>query len=179
MGETWNSFCQFCFSFSMYVQEQFPELHVHFTSQGFHTSMYASSWFLTIFTTSLSLAVASRIMDMFLMDGIEVVFRVALAILSLTKTELLSLDMEGMLKVIYLFLFHILTSELSLAELYYTRTYRHSVCLFRHINNRMKGMSGTFHYDAVVTCMKNIPIPSAVGEAFLYRTARVDGFPIS
>lgn len=33
------------------------------------------------------------------MDGIEVVFRVALAILHLAKTELLSLDMEGMLKV--------------------------------------------------------------------------------
>ncbi len=62
--------------------------------------MYASSWFLTIFTTTLPLAVASRIMDMFLMDGIEVVFRVALALLQLAKTELLFLDMEGMLKVI-------------------------------------------------------------------------------
>jgi len=61
--------------------------------------MYASSWFLTIFTTSLPLAVASRIMDVFLMDGIEVVFRIALAILSMAKHELLSLDMEGMLKV--------------------------------------------------------------------------------
>ncbi|CAL8111503.1 unnamed protein product [Orchesella dallaii] len=86
------------YQLEMCVQEQYPELHVHFTSQGFHTSMYASSWFLTIFTTSLPLAVASRIMDVFLMDGIEVVFRIALAILSMAKHELLSLDMEGMLK---------------------------------------------------------------------------------
>lgn len=62
--------------------------------------MYASSWFLTIFTTTLPLGIASRIMDMFLMDGIEVVFRVALALLHLAKAELLYLDMEGMLKVI-------------------------------------------------------------------------------
>jgi hypothetical protein len=80
-------------------QEQMLDLHVHFQSQGVHTSMYASSWFLTIFTTSLPLAVASRIMDMFLMDGIEVVFRIALAILSISKNELLFLDMEGILKV--------------------------------------------------------------------------------
>ncbi|CAG7836729.1 unnamed protein product [Allacma fusca] len=86
------------YQLEMCVQEQLPELHVHFTSQGFHTSMYASSWFLTIFTTSLPLAVASRIMDMFLMEGIEVVFRVAIAILHIAKIELLSLDMEGMLK---------------------------------------------------------------------------------
>jgi len=61
--------------------------------------MYASSWFLTIFTTSLPLAVASHVMDIFLMDGIEVVFRVALALLVIAKTQLLSMDMEGMLNV--------------------------------------------------------------------------------
>lgn len=35
------------------VQELIPDLHVHFQSQSFHTSMYASSWFLTLFTTAL------------------------------------------------------------------------------------------------------------------------------
>lgn len=39
------------------------------------------------------------------MDGIEVVFRVALAILSMAKHELLSLDMEGMLKVFIYIMF--------------------------------------------------------------------------
>ena len=37
-------------------------------------------------------------MDLFLMDGIEVIFRLALAMLCLARNELLSLDMEGMLK---------------------------------------------------------------------------------
>lgn len=61
--------------------------------------MYASSWFLTIFTTTLPLAVSSHIMDLFLMDGIEVIFRFALAMLSLARTQLLVFDLEGMLKV--------------------------------------------------------------------------------
>jgi hypothetical protein len=80
-------------------QELIPDLHVHFQSQSFHTSMYASSWFLTLFTTALPLPVACRIMDVFLSEGMEVIFKVALALLTLGKEDLLCLDMEGMLKV--------------------------------------------------------------------------------
>ncbi|KAJ4448932.1 ecotropic viral integration site [Periplaneta americana] len=80
------------------VQELIPDLHVHFQSQSFHTSMYASSWFLTLFTTALPLPVACRIMDVFLSEGMEVIFKVALALLTLGKEDLLCLDMEGMLK---------------------------------------------------------------------------------
>ncbi|KAI5641353.1 rab-GTPase-TBC domain-containing protein [Phthorimaea operculella] len=82
------------------VQELLPELHVHFQSQSFSTSIYASSWFLTLFTTTLSLPLACRIMDVFLSEGIEIVFKVALAMLTLGKNDLLSLDMESILKYI-------------------------------------------------------------------------------
>lgn len=80
------------------VQEQIPELHVHFQSQGFQTSMYASSWFLTLYTTALNLPVSCRIMDIFLSEGMEFIFKVALALLTLGKDIVLSLDMEAMLK---------------------------------------------------------------------------------
>ncbi|KAJ0183872.1 hypothetical protein K1T71_000295 [Dendrolimus kikuchii] len=82
------------------VQELLPDLHVHFQSQSFSTSLYASSWFLTLFTTTLSLPLACRIMDVFLSEGIETVFKVALALLTLGKNDLLSLDMESILKYI-------------------------------------------------------------------------------
>lgn len=81
------------------VSEQLPDLNQHFQSQNFHTSMYASSWFLTLFTTALSLPLACRIMDVFLSEGMEIIFKVALAMLVLGKEDLMSLDMEGMLKV--------------------------------------------------------------------------------
>jgi len=105
------------------VQDFIPELHGHFQSQSFHTSMYASSWFLTLFTTALSLQVACRlvfcfllltmaselvlikyfpirrIMDVFLSEGMDIIFKVALSLLTIAKDDLLSLDMEGMLKV--------------------------------------------------------------------------------
>ncbi|XP_055299462.1 ecotropic viral integration site 5 ortholog isoform X1 [Sitodiplosis mosellana] len=80
------------------VLEQFPDLHVHFQSQTFQTSMYASRWFLTIYTTSLNLQISCRVMDIFLSEGMEFIFKMALAMLAIGKESLLSLDMEAMLK---------------------------------------------------------------------------------
>ena len=45
-------------------------------------------------------------MDAFLVDGMEIIFRLAVAILTFGKDELLSLDMEGMLKVSESFLYY-------------------------------------------------------------------------
>lgn len=81
------------------VQEHFPELHVHFQTQGFQTTMYASRWFLTLFTVTLNLSISCRVMDVFLSEGMEFIFKMALAMLAIGKESLLSLDMEAMLKV--------------------------------------------------------------------------------
>ncbi|XP_048107419.1 ecotropic viral integration site 5 protein homolog isoform X4 [Alosa alosa] len=86
------------YQFECMIQEHLPELHVHFQAQSFHTSMYASSWFLTIFLTSFPLPVATRIFDIFMCEGLEIVFRVGLAILQMNQAELIQLDMEGMLQ---------------------------------------------------------------------------------
>jgi len=80
------------------VQEHIPELYVHFQSQAIHTNLYASSWFLTLFTTTLPISLSCRIMDCFLSEGVEVIFRIALTLLIIAKHELLSQDMEGVLK---------------------------------------------------------------------------------
>ncbi|XP_032884839.1 ecotropic viral integration site 5 protein homolog isoform X6 [Amblyraja radiata] len=86
------------YQFEWMIQEQLPELYVHFQSQNFHTSMYSSSWFLTIFLTSFPLPVATRLFDIFMSEGLEIVFRVGIAILQSNQAELMQLDMEGMLQ---------------------------------------------------------------------------------
>ncbi|XP_034118594.1 ecotropic viral integration site 5 ortholog isoform X4 [Drosophila nasuta] len=80
------------------VQEQIPDMHIHFQQQGFQTTMYASSWFLTLYTTTLNVNLSCRIMDVFLSEGMEFIFKVALALLLTGKESLLCLDMEAMLK---------------------------------------------------------------------------------
>ncbi|XP_040305564.1 EVI5-like protein [Herpailurus yagouaroundi] len=84
------------YQFESMLQEQLPDLNTHFRSQSFHTSMYASSWFLTLFLTTFPLPVATRVFDIFMYEGLEIVFRVGLALLQVNQTELMQLDMEGM-----------------------------------------------------------------------------------
>ncbi|XP_066898801.1 ecotropic viral integration site 5 protein homolog isoform X8 [Kogia breviceps] len=86
------------YQFECMIQEHLPGLFVHFQSQSFHTSMYASSWFLTIFLTTFPLPIATRIFDIFMSEGLEIVFRVGLALLQMNQAELMQLDMEGMLQ---------------------------------------------------------------------------------
>ncbi|KAM6454399.1 ecotropic viral integration site 5 protein homolog isoform 3-T5 [Liasis olivaceus] len=86
------------YQFESMIQEQLPEIYMHFQAQSFHTSMYASSWFLTIFLTSFPLPIATRIFDIFMSEGLEIVFRVGVALLQMNQAELMQLDMEGMLQ---------------------------------------------------------------------------------
>jgi Rab GTPase-activating protein 1 len=62
--------------------------------------MFASQWFLTLFTARFPLPFVFQCIDFFLLDGINVLFQIALALLYACKKELLSKDFESMLKYI-------------------------------------------------------------------------------
>ncbi|KAK2149211.1 hypothetical protein LSH36_462g01015 [Paralvinella palmiformis] len=85
------------FQLECMIQEHLPNLYSHFQVHGFYVSMFASSWFLTLFTQTLPIPVACRIFDVFLVEGLEMIFRVGFAILQLILDELLARDMEGMI----------------------------------------------------------------------------------
>ena len=80
------------------IETHLPDLHLHFQSQAIHTNLFASRWFLTLFTSCVSVGLASRIIDSFLCEGREVIFRLALALLYDARTELLQKDIEGVTK---------------------------------------------------------------------------------
>lgn len=61
--------------------------------------MYASPWFLTLFASVLSLNVAFRVLDLLLVEGREIIFKVGLALLETNQEQLLLMDMEDMIKV--------------------------------------------------------------------------------
>jgi hypothetical protein len=82
------------------IEEMYPNLYKHFLSLGFSTSMYGSSWFVTLFASCLSLNVVYRVIDAFLVDGMAAVFRVGLALLQCDSSQLLNMDIETMLKVL-------------------------------------------------------------------------------
>jgi predicted nucleic acid-binding Zn-ribbon protein len=60
--------------------------------------MYASQWFLTIYTVKFPLPFVYRIMDIVLCEGLDTMFRVALALLKASRNQLMQQDFEGVLK---------------------------------------------------------------------------------
>ena len=67
------------------MQDQLPDLFDHFLELGLEAHMYASQWFLTLFTAKFPLSMVFHILDLFLCDGIDVIFRVALALLKVNN----------------------------------------------------------------------------------------------
>uniref|UniRef100_A0A8C4QH45 Rab GTPase-activating protein 1 n=1 Tax=Eptatretus burgeri TaxID=7764 RepID=A0A8C4QH45_EPTBU len=80
------------------VQDLIPDLSAHFTSINLEAHMYASQWFLTLFTAKFPLYMVFHIMDLLLCEGLNVLFSVALALLKTSKEDLLQADFEGALK---------------------------------------------------------------------------------
>jgi len=94
---------QFLYQFSRLFEAQMPKLFLHFCEQGIHPAMFATGWFMTVFSSSvpeaMSFEVVARIWDIFLAsDGSwKIVFQVALAIIFRQKDELIQMPMEDIL----------------------------------------------------------------------------------
>lgn len=80
------------------MKDQLPKLHEHFELNGVETHMFASQWFLTMFTARFPLYFVFHILDVFLLDGMQILFQVALTLLNEFESELRTLDFEGILK---------------------------------------------------------------------------------
>uniref|UniRef100_A0A1L8DVR7 Putative ypt/rab gtpase activating protein n=1 Tax=Nyssomyia neivai TaxID=330878 RepID=A0A1L8DVR7_9DIPT len=86
------------YQLSRLIQDQLPRLHEHFAQIGIETHMFASQWFLTLFTARFPLYFVYHILDVFLLDGMPILFQVAITLLSVYEHELRQLDFEGVLK---------------------------------------------------------------------------------
>ncbi|CAF0799546.1 unnamed protein product [Brachionus calyciflorus] len=80
------------------IKEFLPELYEHFVDLNIESHMYASQWFLTLFTAKFPLFMVFRILDLFLSEGFMVIFSIALSLLKSSQRDLLALDFEGVLK---------------------------------------------------------------------------------
>ncbi|CAH8671193.1 unnamed protein product [Schistosoma margrebowiei] len=78
------------------IADNLPELYTHFRTQSFAPSLYASAWFLTLFSTILPIPCATRVMDFYIVEGLQFIFKLALSILKFSADNLLRCDMESM-----------------------------------------------------------------------------------
>jgi len=69
------------------MEDQVPDLWQHFQDKGVEEHMYGSQWFLTLFTAKFPLHMVFHILDVFLLQGIDTLFQVALALLKVLYFE--------------------------------------------------------------------------------------------
>lgn len=77
------------------------------------TDIYASNWFITMFTNDLPFDMAASVLDVYLLEGHKGLLRIALSILSFLKAELVSLPYDELM----VFLSHPNARESSFREL--------------------------------------------------------------
>lgn len=70
------------------IRERLPAVHATFKAVNFDLLFISSKWFLCLFSTVLEEAAMWRVWDAIVVDGIESVFRVALAMLALRQEDI-------------------------------------------------------------------------------------------
>eukprot|EP00467_Chlorarachnion_reptans_P026024 CAMPEP_0114489626 /NCGR_PEP_ID=MMETSP0109-20121206/1994_1 /TAXON_ID=29199 /ORGANISM="Chlorarachnion reptans, Strain CCCM449" /LENGTH=431 /DNA_ID=CAMNT_0001666159 /DNA_START=146 /DNA_END=1441 /DNA_ORIENTATION=- len=80
--------------FETLLETHAPRLAGHLQRMGIHSSMYASRWFITVFSCNFPFEVVNRVWDIFLFEGPTIMFRVAIAIMIEKENLLLKLPFE-------------------------------------------------------------------------------------
>ena len=63
-------------------------MYLHFQEVGVATHMFASQWFLTLYTAKFPLYMVFHYLDLFLLTGFDSVFQVAIALLKVGQGPL-------------------------------------------------------------------------------------------
>merc|ERR1712151_332277 len=82
------------------LEMHLPLLHNHFVQHGVEPTMYATQWFMTVCSDNFPFSTVVRVWDIFLAEGVKIIFRIALALLKLNQESLLSQSFEQILQTL-------------------------------------------------------------------------------
>lgn len=80
------------YQLSRLLHDTHPELYAHLDKYEVSPTLYAAPWLLTVFASQFPLGFVTRVFDLMFIEGPEVLFRVALSLLSYHKEGLLKCD---------------------------------------------------------------------------------------
>lgn len=92
----------YTFQFCIMLEKLFPEVHRHFVRENVTPELYVTKWFLTVFTQPLPFAVATRLWDLIVCDGLQALVHLALASVKLLRRRLVRQSTEGVLELLSL-----------------------------------------------------------------------------
>ncbi|XP_027154692.1 EVI5-like protein isoform X1 [Coffea eugenioides] len=115
---------QYLYQFDHSVKEHLPKLGEHFSQEMINPSMYASQWFITVFSYSFPFHLAIRIWDVFLYEDVRIVFKVGLALLKYCHDDLVKLPFEKLIHALRNFPEDALNPDVLLPLAYSTKVSR-------------------------------------------------------
>jgi hypothetical protein len=78
-----------CFQLEVLSYVYVPQVYEHFQHMTIPTEIYASNWFLTLFSNDLPFDLTPCVIDIFLLEGNKGLLRIALGLLSFLQEDLL------------------------------------------------------------------------------------------
>ena len=89
-----------CFQLDCLLQHYLPKIYSRMKSLEISTEVYAAKWFITLLSYELPRNLVERVWDLFFLQGWKVIFRVILALLSISKEELVEADSTAVTSVL-------------------------------------------------------------------------------
>ncbi|KAG3116184.1 hypothetical protein PI124_g5379 [Phytophthora idaei] len=89
--------------YNQILEYELPALAAHFHEIGIDAQMYAVDWALTLFTRSLSLDLALRIWDVYVLLGTPFFFQASMGLLFLFQDSLLAMEAEDIMRLLHNF----------------------------------------------------------------------------
>uniref|UniRef100_A0A674GKE6 TBC1 domain family member 4 n=1 Tax=Taeniopygia guttata TaxID=59729 RepID=A0A674GKE6_TAEGU len=80
------------YQLSRLLHDYHRDLYNHLEENDISPSLYAAPWFLTLFASQFSLGFVARVFDIIFLQGTEVIFKVALSLLSSQETSIMGCE---------------------------------------------------------------------------------------
>eukprot|EP00392_Amoebophrya_sp_AT5.2_P004921 g4930.t1 len=93
---------KYFFQLNLLIKMHLPKVYDHLLLHAVEPTMYASQWFMTVCIYQFRYSTVCRVWDVFLAEGVKIIFRVALAILKLNQESLLQCGFEDILQLLKL-----------------------------------------------------------------------------
>lgn len=80
------------YQLSRLVKDHLPELYIWLDQNDVSPTLYAAPWILTVFSSQFPLGFVARVFDLLFLESSEVIFKFAIALLTVHRDELLARD---------------------------------------------------------------------------------------
>ncbi|KAH7688750.1 Rab6 GTPase activator GAPCenA and related TBC domain proteins protein [Dioscorea alata] len=140
---------QYLFQFEQLVKEYMPKLGEHFSQEMINPSMYASQWFITVFSYSFPFPLALRIWDVFLYEGVKIVFQIGLALIRFCHDDLIKLPFEKLIHALKNFPEEAMNPDTLLPLAFSIKAYSSQLTLHHKFDDLSLDISDTLGIEAL------------------------------